>query len=203
MANERNFILQSFGLEHLKAAIYPPGKQLESGHTNVDAATKNEIQDQDYNMTTMETGKAPLSMLGTPVFADLILRNKSGVVGLQFLWVLLEVNMQKLIVKTAVQGRNGTVKEYVSDGDYQVTIRGGLFSPFSYAYPKDDVLTLLQLLQLSEPLDVVSEYLNSLFNISCLVVEDYSFSQKEGVQNVQLFEIKTVSDMPIALKRKL
>lgn len=202
MANERNFILQSFGLEHLKAAIYPPGKQLESGHTNVDAASKNEIQDLDYTMTTLETGKAPLSMLGTPVFADLILRNKSGVIGLQLLWALLEVNMQKNIVKTAVQGRDGTVKEYVSDGDYQVTIRGGLFSSFSYAYPKDDVLQLMQLLQLKEPLDVISEYLNSLFNITNLVVEDYSFSQKEGVQNVQLFEIKTVSDFPIELKKK-
>jgi hypothetical protein len=40
------------------------------------------------------------------------------------------------------------------------------------------------------------------FNIYELVVEDYSFNQKEGVQNVQLFEIKTVSDFPIELKKK-
>lgn len=202
MANERNFILQSFGLEYLKAAIYPPGRQLESGHTDVSAVSKNEIADQDYNMTTMETGKAPLSMLGTPVFADLILQNdKKGSLKLQLLWALVEVNMQKNIVKTAVQGRDGTVKEYVSDGDYQVTIRGGLFSSFSYAYPKEDMQTLLSLLALKTPLTVISEYLLQ-FNIYELVVEDYSFSQKEGVQNVQLFEIKTVSDYPIELKRK-
>lgn len=202
MANERNFILQSFGLEHLKAAVYHPGMELKSGNTNVDAVTKNDIQDLDYNMTTMETGKAPLSMLGTPVFADLILQNdKKGSLKLQMLWALVEVNMQKNIVKTAVQGRDGTVKEYVSDGDYQVTIRGGLFSPFSYAYPKDDMQTLMSLLKLNTPLTVISEYLLQ-FNIYELVVEDYSFAQKEGVQNVQLFEIKTVSDFPIELKKK-
>lgn len=202
MANERNFILRSFGLEHLKAAIYPPGKELESGHTDVSAAVKKDIADLDYNMTTMETGKAPLSMLGTPVFCDMILQNdKKGDLQLQLVWVLAEVNMQKNIVKTAVQGRDGTVKEYVSDGDYQVTIRGGLFSPFSNAYPKEDMQTLVALLKLNTPLTVISEYLLQ-FNIYELVVEDYSFSQKEGVQNVQLFEIKTVSDFPIELKKK-
>jgi hypothetical protein len=202
MGNERNFILQSFGLEHLKAAIYPGGKELKSGHTDVSAAQKNEIQNLDYNMTTMETGKAPLSMLGTPVFCDMILQNdKKGSLNLQLLWTLAEVNMTKNIVKTAVQGRDGTVKEYVSDGDYQVTIRGGLFSPFSNAYPKEDMQTMMALLKLNTPLTVISEYLLQ-FNIYELVVEDYSFSQKEGVQNVQLFEIKTVSDYPIELKKK-
>lgn len=202
MANERNFILQSFGLEHLKAAIYPPGKQLESGHSNVDSASKNDIQDLDYTMTTMETGKAPLSMLGTPVFADLILQNdKRGSLKLQLLWTLLEVSQPKNIVKTVVQGRDGTVKEYIAKGDYQVAIRGGLFSPFSNAYPKEDMQTLLALLELNTPLTVISEYLLQ-FNIYELVVEEYSISQKEGVQNVQLFEIKTVSDYPIELKKK-
>ena len=202
MANEKNFILQSFGLEHLKAAIYPVGKPLKSGHTDVSAAVKNDIQDLDYNMTTMEAGKAPLSMLGTPVFCDMILQNdKKGSLKLQLLWALAEVNMTKNIVKTAVQGMDGTVKEYVSDGDYQVTIRGGLVSPFSYAYPKEDMQTLMALLKLNTPLTVISEYLLQ-FNIYELVVEDYSFSQKEGVQNVQLFEIKTVSDFPIELKKK-
>jgi hypothetical protein len=202
MANERNFILQSFGLEHLKAAIYPPGKPLKSGHTDVSSATKKDIADLDYNMSTMENGKAPLSMLGTPVFCDLILQNdKKGDLQLQLLWTLLEVNMQKNIEKTAVQGRDGTVKEYVSDGDYLVTIRGGLFSPFSNAYPKQDMQTLMALLKLNTPLTVISEYLLQ-FNIYELVVDGYSFAQKEGVQNVQLFEIKTVSDFPIELKKK-
>jgi len=202
MSNERNFILQSFGLQALKPLIYPAGKELKSGHTDVSAATKSEIANPDYNMTTMESGKAPLSMLGTPVFADLILQNdKKGSLKLQLLWALLEVNMQKHIVKTTVQGRDGTVKEYVSDGDFQVTIRGGLFSPFSYAYPKEDMQTMMALLKLNTPLTVISEYLLQ-FNIYELVVEDYTFSQKEGVQNVQLFEIKTVSDFPIELKKK-
>ena len=131
MANERNFLLQSFGLEYLKAAVYPPGSSLKSGHTDFDAASSNAIADLDYNMSTLENGKAPVSMLGTPVFADMILQNDSkGSLKLQLLWVLLEVTQTKIIIKTPVQGRNGTVKEYISDGDYIVNIRGGLFSPF-------------------------------------------------------------------------
>ncbi|HEY5390607.1 MAG TPA: DUF6046 domain-containing protein [Hanamia sp.] len=202
MANERNFILKSFGLEYLKAAVYPAGKQLQPGNTDMSSAAKKDIADLDYNMSTLQNGKAPVSMLGTPVFADLILQSdKKGSIQLQLLWALLEVNMQKNIVKTAVQGRDGTVKEYISDGDYQVTIRGGLFSPFSNAYPKEDMQTIMQLMKLNTPLTVISEYLLH-FNVYELVVEDYSFSQKEGVQNVQLFEIKTVSDFPIELKKK-
>lgn len=201
MANERNFLLQSFGLEHVKAAFYPPGKPLESGHTDVSAATKNDLKDLDYNMTTLETGKAPVSMLGTPVFCDMILQNKEGSLKLQLLWVLAEVNMSKNIVKTAVQGRNGTVKEYISDGDYQVTLRGGLFTSFSHAYPREDMQTLNDLLKLNTSLKVVSEYLMQ-FNIYELVVEDYSLAQRQGVQNVQLFEIRTVSDFPILLNRR-
>lgn len=200
MANERSFILQSFGLEHVKAAIYPPGKPLESGHTDVSAATKKEIAAANYNMSTMEGGKAPVSMLGTPVFADVILEDADKN-RIQLLWALLDVNQQKNIVKTAVQGRNGTVKEYVSDGDYQVSIRGGLFAEYSNAYPKEEVATLIKIMQSNKALKVTSEYLLQ-FQIYELVVENYSFSQKQGVQNVQLFDIKTVSDFPIELKKK-
>lgn len=187
----------------MKAAIYPSGKPLKSGHTDISAVSKNDIADLDYNMSTMESGKAPLSMLGTPVFADMILQSDAkGSLKIQLLWVLLEVNMQKNIVKTAVQGRPGTVKQYISDGDYDVSIRGGLFSPFSNAYPKEDMQTLLALLKIGKEIFFVSEYL-AQFNIYNLVVEDYKFSQREGVQNVQLFEIKTISDIPIQLQEKI
>lgn len=194
--------MQSFGLEQVKALLYPTGKQLENGHTDMTAVAKTDIADLDYNMSTLESGKAPTSMLGTPVFCDMILAaDKKGTDALQLLWVIAEVNQTKNIVKTTVQGRNGTVKEYIADGDYMVTIRGGLFTPFSAAYPKDDVQKLIKLLKMNKALNVTSEFLLQ-FDIYELVVEEYSFPQKEGSQNVQLFEIKTVSDFPIELKQK-
>jgi hypothetical protein len=36
------------------------------------------------------------------------------------------VSMKKNIVMTPVQGKNGSFKEYISDGDFEVTISGRL-----------------------------------------------------------------------------
>lgn len=138
------------------------------------------------------------SWFGTPVFADVRFSATEDTPEFQLESVLVEVTQTKNIVTTAIQGRNGTVKEYINDGDYQVKLRGLLSTPRSYSYPVAGVRQLLQILQKKEALEVVSDYLR-LFNVYNLVVVSYSLPQVEGFQNTQVFDIDCLSDQPIEL----
>lgn len=139
-----------------------------------------------------------ISYLGTPIFTDLWLKQDDSDTGLRIDTVLMDISQQRNIVTTAVQGRNGTVKEYISDGDYQVTIRGILVEPEPYDYPAEQVRELLRLCRIQAAVQAVSPFLQ-LFQIYDLVVTDYRLPQIEGYQNMQPFEMTCISDTPIEL----
>jgi Domain of unknown function (DUF6046) len=131
------------------------------------------------------------SYLGTPVFCDIAFNRDKGRDPFKITTCLIDVMQTKNIVTTAVQGRNGTIKEYVADGDYEISIKGALVG--NKGYPRADVRDLHELLKQSTLLEVVSDYL-MLFDIKEIVVTNYAFRQQEGYQNVQLFEITAISD---------
>lgn len=138
-----------------------------------------------------------VSYLGTPVFGDVVLKYEPLNLEVELQTVLCEVSMTKNIIKTALQGVDGTIKEYVSDGDYDVTIQGAVVAQDVF-YPEQDTKLLHQLCLVKDAIIVESEFLQ-LFDIYNLVIENYSFPQQEGFLNMQLFELQCVSDKPIEL----
>ncbi len=155
--------------------------------------------------TRMDTGAEDQqlkSIFGTLVWADVKLnsgkRKIADLPELSLDVVLVEISQTKNIVMTAIQGRNGTVKEYINDGDFNITIRGGLFGGDAHAYPIGEVRALDTLMKAPMSLPVISEFLR-IHDIYDIVVTDYRYPQQEGFQNVQLFEINCVSDAPINL----
>ena len=178
-------VLSGFGLQAVKARVYNFGEDEE------------ETRD-----------KLPSSYLGTPVFdnADFIGGSYKNLEGEQIPYedlsidtVLYTVSMNKTIVKTPIQGRNGTVKEYISDGDFSVTIRGMITSESPNVYPEDEVKKLYEICSVQKEIEISSRYLNDVFGITNLVVEKYDFPQAKGFQNVQMFSMSCVSDDPIEL----
>lgn len=134
---------------------------------------------------------------GTTMWDNLVIVNQDPNVNLGNLridMVLITVSQTKNIIKTAIQGVNGTVKEYISDGDYQISITGAFFGREN-EYPEDDVLLLLDYLKQHNALRVQSEFLQ-LFDIDDIVVENYRFDAKEGMNNAQFFEISAISEIP-------
>lgn len=110
--------------------------------------------------------------------------------------VLVDVAISKNVVKTEIDGQNGTVKEYISDGDYKVSIRGAIVNDKGTNYPFDEFKKLNAIVK--APISVaVTSYFLSLFPIHSLVIESVTFPQKEGYTNTQLFEISCVSDNAI------
>jgi hypothetical protein len=150
------------------------------------------------------------SYLGTPVWSPLEFMKTSGTsldnsrgvgeangnsqVLLRIDTVLHQVNQPKNIVKTPIAGRDGTVKEYISDGDYMLDIRGEIISQFPLVYPKDDVKIFIELMRLKKQIPIASDFLQ-LFGIDAIVVEDWGIAEKLGSRNEVPFYITAVSDM--------
>lgn len=184
-------ILNAAGLAGVRARRFQPGSDALSGGSI-------EYTEQGGLEITDLSGNEPVqSLLGTPVFSNLVLRSLDSSQELRIDTVLFTVTMSRNIVKTAIQGRNGTVKEYVSDGDFVITVSGSLVGERGQ-YPTEDFQALLGLLSQPAAIEVVSDYLQ-LFGIFNIVVENYSFRQQPGTQNIQAFELTCSSDAPIEL----
>ena len=183
VVNTNRLIIRTFGLQTLKTAI--------------------------YNIPQSETDKELYkSKLGTPVFSNLELKGGSYTYkgqsftfpDIKFATVLFTVAMQKNVIFTSIQGGDGTVKEYISDKDYLITIRG-LLTGSNMTFPRDDWRSLIEVVKAKAPIQVNSWYLNDL-DILNLVITDYEFPQEMGNYSQQPFVIQALSDVPIELKLK-
>jgi hypothetical protein len=142
-------------------------------------------------------------LLGLPVFARVDFLAPAGWARLSLLDPIVEVGRQKNIVMTDIQGGDGTVKEFISKGDYAVTIRGILASDptdgqHARRYPTRAVQALQEVLELDEDIPV-SGRLFKLFGIRNLVIRDHSWPPLPGFTNLQAYELRCVSDKPIEL----
>ena len=120
---------------------------------------------------------------------------------------LFTINRPKNIVTTAMQGRDGTIKEYVSNDDYQITLEAGIDSYLGneqsdkrFEYPAEQLEELIQILNFPNELEVTSDFLK-LFKIYSVVVTQYNLTQ-ETHTNRQSIQIQLLSDEPYIIKIK-
>ena len=111
---------------------------------------------------------------------------------------VISVSKQKEVVKTVLVGRKGgTVKEYITDGDYQVNISLGLVAVDENGkqidqYPEQAVALLRRALEVDAALTVSSLFLD-LFEINKIVVTGFSAKQMT-YSNQQTIEVTAISD---------
>lgn len=91
----------------------------------------------------------------------------------------------------------GTIKEYWSQDDYEITITGVLFGEnergdFENSFPREYFERLRDYCLSPTGLEVKNNILE-LLNISRIAVEDFSFPFSKG-ENVQAYDIKAYSD---------
>lgn len=149
------------------------------------------------------------SPIGTPVFTEFKILNDSYIDEygktitfntMTFLTVLMVVNQPKIIAKTRINGRQGTVKEYFGFDDYQITINGTITGQ-NGSHPYADVKALKAICDAPIPVDVVSKYLQNL-GIHSIVIESSSFDQEAGGYSKQNFTLECISDVPVELEVK-
>jgi hypothetical protein len=191
-------VLRGFGLQALRKKFY---------------SVKINAEEEDENASDLTT------YLGTPVFSNIELipgtvTNKDGAQinygnirqeqnpnqdTFRMDTVLIDVSQEKQIIKTNIQGVSGTVKEYISKGDYQIKVRGALVEENGRRYPEEQVSQLREYLEVEASIGIASRFLNDIFGVNEIVVEGFSFPQVEGFQNTQFFEFSAISDDPIEL----
>ena len=109
---------------------------------------------------------------------------------------IVAISRSKNIVTTQRVGMNGTVKEYINDGDYSLNIVVGVAAVRDGVivdeYPADGLRELRAFLDDNEALSVHSEFLD-VFDINSIVVKSFSVSQ-DTAYNYQSVSISAVSD---------
>jgi len=112
--------------------------------------------------------------------------------------ILVSVSFPRNIVKTEIQGRNGTVKEYIGEGDAQISFRGIITGKNGH-YPEEQVAELMKLIKAPVPIPVFSVYLQTM-DIDSVIFEDRNLEQEEGGYSYQTFSLNAISDTPQELK---
>lgn len=159
--------------------------------------------DSKINQVTNIDKELYKSTLGTAVLTDIQFTgntwkdnygNTQSFNTLKFETILVSVNQSKNIVTTDIQGRDGTVKEYIGLGDYSINI-SGIITGANGHYPLDEVKNLKRMLDANIAINVVSWYLQNL-DIDNLVIKDYEIGQDLGGYSYQRFTISALSDTP-------
>jgi hypothetical protein len=171
-------------------------------------STKSDVirSNSGFNNSDSEIRK---SVLGTPIYTEVVIKKTSDVVVdgntfsspeyIRFDTCIVNIQQQRNIIKTPIQGRNGTVKEYISDGDYQISIKGSIFGDAPDKMPskiiKDSHTLFIEPNELWIECDIL-RYLN----IQYCVIESYTISQVEGSRSRVDIDMNILSDDPIEVK---
>lgn len=109
---------------------------------------------------------------------------------------IVAISRSKNIVTTQMVGMNGTIKEYINDGDYNLNIVVGVAAVKDGVivdeYPSEGLRNLRTFLDDNKALNVHSEFLD-VFDISSIVISSFSVSQ-DTASNYQSVSISAVSD---------
>lgn len=144
-------------------------------------------------------------MLGEPRLTSLAL--KFGELEMLFEECVLTVSQEKNIVTTPLQGRDGTIKEFISKGDFNITAELAVSNyqknssesdQASFEYPKELLEQLIRLLNTDDTIIVDSDFL-TVFGIQSAVVMSYNL-QQETHSNRQSLQIQMLSDEPYEIK---
>jgi len=149
------------------------------------------------------------SYLGTPVYTQIVIKDTIGRVTIPGQmsgegWAVFQsafcvVSQERNIIRTPIQGRNGTVKEYISDDDYQIEIIGAIVSPYRDVAPHEDLYNIVKLMQTQNEIVIVSDFI-SQFGISDVVINGGNFRQVPGMRNQIDFTIRLYSDDPTEIQ---
>lgn len=136
-------------------------------------------------------------LLGKKYFLSLSLKDSKGEVYTLPNEPLISLDLVKTIVETPTVGkyRKGTVKEYITTEDYQISIRGVCVNAENKEeYPAEQVAELNRLFEKNEALEVVSNPFFELFNIRKIVLTDISFDEMVGQSYLQKYVLSAISD---------
>lgn len=97
------------------------------------------------------------------------------------------------VVKTAINGMAGTVKEWVSAGDVAIGLTVTLLNEGGNEYPWGAVEALMKVLGKDEAQKIESRWLNEVWDVTRVVVESYHLTGHTE-RNYEVAEVSLASD---------
>ena len=123
-------------------------------------------------------------------------QTEDGTLEVELAEAVAAVSRERRVVCTPLVGRDGTVKEYINEGDWAVNlvvgghaVRDGVIAD---EWPGDELMELRKILDTKGAIEVHSEFL-ATFDITKIVVRSYAATQMTE-SNYQAVSISAVSD---------
>jgi hypothetical protein len=151
-----------------------------------------ETSEYIYNEETQTYSETPIVLASNKTIGD-----KQGV---YIEGCIMDVNEVNNVVTTQIDGLNGGVDEFISNGDSIISIRGFFASKDVNVQPRLDTEILRSYCRVGVSLSVVNSYLNDTFGIGQIVVLSTNFFQQQGMRNVQYFEIQAKSSITFTIE---
>ncbi len=150
------------------------------------------------NPVEIEPEKSEISgLFGLSIWDIVTLYNPLDNKSMDLNIALINVTQVKNIVKTNINGSDGTIKEFINNDDYQITIKATIVGQGIDVYPADEIKNLMYFFKLKTNINIYSTILNKYFGLDTIVITDYSIGQIEvGMRNVQSVEFNCITDNP-------
>jgi len=187
----------------------------------VQGRTVSELKTAVYRETLIseEENFDKRSLFGTPVYSNLEIPsgeytdlngNVISYEGVRIDTVLFDVSQERNIIRTAVAGKKGTIKQFIADGDFVINCQGiitgesfrtnsGFGVRASTGVPESEIRKLKIICSIPKEIEVVSSFLD-FFDITTVVIMAPTFAEKEGSRTEVFFACSMISDEPIELK---
>jgi hypothetical protein len=173
---------------------YTPSKEEVAaavGYPNVRVLTVDEALETGSYFGNLVYGKLQLRLRSSD--GDAFTKVPAGQNALILENAIVDLNIPKTIVKTPITGRDGTVKEYIQDGDVEVTVSGVLVSEKgSTARPMAAIDALRSVAKLRRAL-TIDHILLERIGVEALVIESLSLPAHQYM-NAQTFVLRCLSD---------
>lgn len=111
---------------------------------------------------------------------------------------VISISSEKNIVRTSLVGLNGTIKEYICDGDYEINLSVGIVAVDNETglivdeYPQEGIKKIKSFLSENKSIRVSSPFL-SIFDIDRIAITEFSLNQ-ETDSNRQTIAVRALSD---------
>jgi hypothetical protein len=104
----------------------------------------------------------------------------------------IDCSNTKNIVSTAINGLNGTIKEWIAEGDVAINVEVTLLGEGNQ-YPTEKVERLTALLRKNESLQIENETLNNVYGVERIVITSWGITPTKAF-NYQTISFNAVSD---------
>ena len=110
---------------------------------------------------------------------------------------ILKVNRERIIKKSLVWGAKTTIKEYITDGDWKISMSFFVQGKRTMETPYTELEEFFNLLKATTSVEVVSPLLQTMFGVTDVVIDRINnISYMDNYPNIMQVDVDMIADDP-------